>query len=282
MPRVDLPTGASIYYEEHGSGYPVLLFAPGGMDSRIELWYSSPWNPIEALSGDFRVIAMDQRNSRNSYAPIEVTSWATMAADQLALMDALGIERAHVMGGCIGSSYCLRIIHDAPRRITAAILQNPIGLNGGNFDGFKGMFESAARTAEKEGMQAVVDAAIEDNRFQQNTRAGYWSARISQDELFRKEVLAMDPAEYARAHRETSAAFFEQSDFVFSVTREWLRTCPVPLLVLAGHDDFHPTPIAREIAELAPDAEYVEDWATRDLVPQTIETALAFLKRHTP
>lgn len=129
MPTISLPTGASIYYEEHGSGYPLILFAPGGMDSRIDFWYQSPWNPIEALSPYFRVIAMDQRNAHRSFAPMVVTDWGTMAADQIALMDALSIQRAHVMGGCIGSSYCLRIIQDAPGRITAAILQNPIGLD---------------------------------------------------------------------------------------------------------------------------------------------------------
>ncbi len=282
MPRAELPTGASIFYEEHGSGYPLLLFAPGGMDSRIEMWSQWPFNPIEALSSEFRVIAMDQRNAHRSFGPMKITSWADMAADHLALLDHLGIDRAHVMGACIGSSYCLRAVHDAPGRITAAVCQNPIGLRGGNFDGFVDMFEQAARYAEQHGVKAVVAAAQENQRFQQNTIAGYWAARIESDAAFRSTVAAKDPADYARLHRETAKAFFRSSDFVFSVSREWLRTCPAPLLVLPGNDDFHPTAIAREIADLAPNATYIEEWRSPELKDQTIASIATCLRENTP
>jgi pimeloyl-ACP methyl ester carboxylesterase len=282
MPRAELPTGASIYYEEHGSGYPVLLFAPGGMDSRIEIWYQWPFNPIEALSQDFRVIAMDQRNAHRSYGPMKVTSWADMVADQLALLDHLGIERAHVMGACIGSSYCLRAVHDAPERITAAVCQNPIGLNGGNFDSFVDMFEQAASYAEQHGMKAVIAAAQENHRFQQNTAGGYWAARIESAPAFRSTVAAKDPAEYARIHRQTAKAFFRSSDFVFSVSRDWLKTCPAPLLVLPGRDDFHPPAVAQEIVDLAPNATLIEKWGTPELKDQTVDDILAFLRQNTP
>jgi pimeloyl-ACP methyl ester carboxylesterase len=282
MPRADLPTGASIYYEEHGTGFPVLLFAPGGMDSRIDFWHQAPWDPTIELSHDFRVIAMDQRNAHRSFAPLAVTDWATMAADHAALLDHLGIERAHLVGGCIGSSYCLRLIHDNPERVTAAVCQNPIGLNGPNFDGFKGMFAIAAKTAEEKGMEGVIEAAWTNDRFQQNPPAGYWAARITAEPDFAREVASMDPAEYARIHRQTSAAFFERSDWVFSVTKEWVATCPAPLLILAGHDDFHPTGTAREIAQIAPDATLIEDWAAPADKAETVETVIDFLKRHTP
>ncbi len=62
--------GVSLYYEEYGSGYPLLLFAPGGMRSSIEFWRRSPFDPTADLAGDFRVIAMDQRNAGRSRAPI--------------------------------------------------------------------------------------------------------------------------------------------------------------------------------------------------------------------
>jgi hypothetical protein len=39
----------SIYYEEQGSGFPILLIAPGGMRSTISAWTNSPWNPVEQL-----------------------------------------------------------------------------------------------------------------------------------------------------------------------------------------------------------------------------------------
>src|SRR6202521_4261269 len=94
---------ASIYYEEYGSGYPLLLFAPGGMRSRIEFWHTSAFDPTVEFASDFRVIAMDQRNAGQSRAPIRAgDNWQTYASDQLALLDHLRIQKAHIMGGCIG------------------------------------------------------------------------------------------------------------------------------------------------------------------------------------
>src|SRR5260221_14791728 len=92
----------SLYYEEFGTGYPILLFAPGGMRSSIEFWHKSPFDPTVELASDFRVIAMDQRNAANSSAPIAASDgWETYTGDHLSLMDQLGIKQCHVMGGCI-------------------------------------------------------------------------------------------------------------------------------------------------------------------------------------
>jgi pimeloyl-ACP methyl ester carboxylesterase len=144
MPTCDRD-GVQIYYEVHGEGHPVLLFAPGGMRSRIEAWGQAPWNPIEALSDRFQVIAMDQRNAGRSRAPVrEGDGWATYTADHVALLDHLGIERCHVLGGCIGGSYCLGLMEAALERVTAAVLQQPIGLGPDNRDAFFAMFDGWA------------------------------------------------------------------------------------------------------------------------------------------
>jgi pimeloyl-ACP methyl ester carboxylesterase len=135
----------SLYYEEYGSGYPLLLIAPGGMRSVIDFWHRSPFDPTKEFACGFRVIAMDQRNAGKSRAPIGgADAWASYAADQLALLDHLAIERCHIMGGCIGSSYCLGLIQTAPERISAAVLQNPIGLSNGNREDFRKMFDEWA------------------------------------------------------------------------------------------------------------------------------------------
>lgn len=135
----------TLHYEEYGSGYPLLLIAPGGMRSTISFWERMPFNPIKELAGEFRVIAMDQRNAGDSQAPIAATDgWQSYTADQLALLDHLGIRRCHIMGGCIGSSYCLALVQTAPERISAAVLQNPIGLSQNNRDAFLGMFDEWA------------------------------------------------------------------------------------------------------------------------------------------
>src|SRR5437879_5395715 len=125
----------ALAYEEFGNpaAYPVLLIAPGGMRSQVELWHRSPFDATVELAADFRAIALDQRNAGRSRAPIgEDDGWLTYRDDQLALLDHLGIARCHVIGGCIGCSYALALLEGAPARISAAVLQNPIGLSEGN------------------------------------------------------------------------------------------------------------------------------------------------------
>jgi pimeloyl-ACP methyl ester carboxylesterase len=136
----------SLYYEESGSGFPILLFAPGGMRSSIEFWPKSPFDPSVEFAADFRVIAMDQRNAGKSTAPISASDgWHTYTADHLALLDHLGIDKCHVMGGCIGGSYDLSIIKAAPDRIASAVLQQPIGLSPANRELFFQMFDGWAK-----------------------------------------------------------------------------------------------------------------------------------------
>jgi len=131
-----------IHYEERGEGFPILTFAPGGMRSAIDFWGKSPWNPIDVLSDRFRVISLDQRNAGRSRAPVGPhDGWHSYTADHIALLDHLGIERCHLLGGCIGGSYCLGVMKAAPGRVAAAVLQQPIGLDD-NRDAFYAMFDS--------------------------------------------------------------------------------------------------------------------------------------------
>lgn len=240
---------AQIYYEEYGAGYPLLVFAPGGMRSQIGNWRRSPSRPDEPapwmdptgiLAAQFRVIAMDQRNAGRSSAPVSAgDDWGTYADDHLALLDHLKIERAHLMGGCIGSSFCLRLCRDVPDRISAAVLQNPIGLDG-NANVFAESF-----AGWRESMRAQHPGVSDDvmERFDRNLHAG---------------------------------------DFVFSVTREDVARCRVPLLVMPGDDAPHPTAIGKEIARLAPHAELLMPWKGPAYLDDTIRAVTDFLTRHTP
>lgn len=238
MPRFERD-GVSLHYEEHGAGFPVLLFAPGGMRSSIEFWQRAPWHPIRELASSFRVIAMDQRNAGASTAPIRPgDGWHSYAADHVGLLDHLGIERCHVLGGCIGSSFGLELIETAPDRVAAAVLQNPIGLHD-NRDAFHALFDS-------------------------------WAKELA------PRATAMDEAAW-RAFRERLYG----GEFVFSVSRDFVRRCRTPLLVLAGSDLYHPTPISRELAELAPHAELIEGWKEPAALPDVIERVRTFLRAHT-
>jgi len=137
--------------------FPVLLFAPGGMRSAAGFWKNSPWNPVDALSDRYRVIAMDQRNAGKSRGPVTgLDGWHTYTADHIALLDHLGIDRCHVIGGCIGGPYCLGLMQAAPERVAAAVLQQTIGAHE-NRQAFYEMFDSWAQEIAAEHPEASED-----------------------------------------------------------------------------------------------------------------------------
>lgn len=137
--------GARIHHQVSGDGFPVLLIAPGGLRSAISAWQRSPWHPVERLSDSYRVIAMDQRNAGESTAPITAgDGWHTYTADQLALLDHLGVDQFHVVGMCIGGPYIMGLCKAAPGRVRSAVMFQPIGHDGNRqlfddlFDGWRG------------------------------------------------------------------------------------------------------------------------------------------------
>jgi len=231
----------ALNYEEYGSGFPLLLIAPGGMRSQIDFWHRSPFDPTAELARSFRVIAMDQRNAGDSRAPIAASDgWQTYAADQLALLDHLGIRQCHIMGGCIGSSYCLGLIKAAPDRIVAAILQNPIGLGPDGMARFHNMFEDWA-------------AELRRNRPEVNETA----LKAFCDNMF-------------------------SGDFVFSVTRDFIRSFLTPMLSLPGNDPFPPTGVSLELARLAFNADLIMEWKTPEVVGAAVERVRAYLEDRVP
>jgi len=240
---------AEIHYEIHGKGFPILLYAPGGLKSQMNMWGGEstvypngfPWmDPRTALADKYTVVAMDQRNAGTSIADVKPDhGWHTLAGDHFALMDHLGFGKFHVMGGCIGGSYCFEAIEQHPDRIASAVVQNPIGL-----------WEN----------RDTWDAAV----------AGY-----------EETVRARDPS----ITRETILSFGQNMfgpDFVFSVTRDFVKACKTPLFLQPGTDKPHPAPTSDEIIALAPNLEVQKDWRAPTHLQESIKRVHAFLAKHTP
>jgi len=136
LPYVDHGV-ASLYFEDRGEGFPLLALAPGGLSSAVDRWPQAAIDPLTACAGDFRLLAMDQRNAGRSRGPLEVVDpWGAYIDDQLAVLDHAGVERFHVIGCCIGCSYALKLIERAPERVVAAVLEQPIGLVEANHEGW--------------------------------------------------------------------------------------------------------------------------------------------------
>ena len=225
----------SIYYEERGSGPPVLLIAPGGMKSTVDFWKHAAIDPWSSYADDFHLVAMDQRNAGSSTGALESDDpWGAYAADQLGLMDHLGIDRFLVMGCCIGGSYILKLVEEAPDRLLGAVLEQPIGV-------------------------------IDSNRELFGKMQGAWA-----------EETAAARDDLDRAALDQFLAAMWADDFVVSVPPDVVSSCPVPLLVLPGIDDYHPTETGREIGAMAPNAEIIEPWKD---TPEHIDAATASVRQ---
>ncbi|HET6306403.1 MAG TPA: alpha/beta fold hydrolase [Rhodopila sp.] len=248
MPVLNRPDG-QIHYEVFGEGPAVLLFAPGGLRSRMEMWPAPEGGParpwvdwrLALAEAGFTAVAMDQRNAGASRAAIEADhGWHTYAADHMALMDHLGHDRFHVLGGCIGGSYCLKAVETAPGRILSAVLQNPIGLHPEHPDYFPNSHVEWTKEQLEERPQLNADAIAAFGR-------NMWN-----------------------------------HPFVFCVDREFVRNCPVATFLLPGTDIPHPAATSAELAALLPGVEVLTDWRGPDYLEEQCNRVVAFLKAHTP
>jgi pimeloyl-ACP methyl ester carboxylesterase len=122
---------ATLYYEEHGKGFPILTFAPAGLRSDIAAWDTAPIHPVKEWSGNYRVIVMDQRNAGRSRAPITAKDgWHTYASDHAAVLDHAGVKRCHLFGQCIGGDFIFAMLKSQSQRIASAVIAQPSGRVG--------------------------------------------------------------------------------------------------------------------------------------------------------
>jgi pimeloyl-ACP methyl ester carboxylesterase len=242
MPHIERG-GASIYYEEFGQGFPILAFAPAGLQSVIDVWSrpAAPVNPITEFAPDFRVIAMDQRNAGGrSRAPITAQDgWDSYTADHLAVLDRLGVDRCHLYGQCIGGSFIFNLLKAQPQRVSCAVLAQPIGRVGPMPPGHSARFDAWAETLKDhpEASPMVLDA------FYQNLYG---------------------------------------PGFVYCVDRAFVSTCSTPCLVLAGNDEAHPYAISEEVAKLLPRGEFIAEWKEGAALAAAKVRIKQFLTQHTP
>lgn len=235
-------------YEETGSGFPLLVTPGGGLNSRVKNWATAVFNAPEVFKNDFRCITMDQRNANegDSRGPIPVDDpWGAFADDQLSVMDHLGIDRFFFMGYCIGGPFALKIMERAPDRVVAGVLCQPVGHRSDNPD--------------------VMYRSGHDN----------WAPEL----LSGRPDITMEIIE-AYLHN----LYRVQPDFVYSVTRDFVRACQIPMLVLPDDVPAHPYAISMEIAELAPKSEVsIYPWKeSDDLKAEVISHVRRFLKAHEP
>lgn len=238
-----------IHYEETGAGTPLLIIPGGGLNATMGfLSGSSPFNPMVEFKDKYRCITLDLRNAPDgqSSGPLEIERpWDSHSDDQLALLDHLGIRDFLVMGFCIGGPFIWNLLRRAPDRIIAAVLVQPSGSRADMRD-----------------------------MFYTNNMAGWGPALCAR----RPDVsMAMVDGFLTRMYRT-------DPDFVFTVTRDFVRTCLTPVLILPDDVPAHPYAVAMECARLAPNAQVsFYPWKDPvDMIPLAVRHVATFLRANDP
>jgi pimeloyl-ACP methyl ester carboxylesterase len=238
-----------IHYEVAGSGFPLMLIAGGGLNSTISgLKNGSPFNPIDEFKGDYRCIAADLRNANGgkSSGPLEIDRpWDAYTDDHIGLMDHLGIDKFMVLGFCIGGPFIWNLIERAPNRVVAAVLAQPSGSR----------------------------PELRDLFYDNNIKG--WGP----DLVKRRPEITMQTVD-----RFLTRMYRTNADFVFTVTRDFVRTCQTPVLILPDDIPAHPYAVAMEAAMLAPKAEVsMFPWKEpKERIPLAVRQIRSFLRAHRP
>jgi pimeloyl-ACP methyl ester carboxylesterase len=235
-----------IHYEEFGSGFPLLLIAGGGLNSTIS-GLNNPFNVIEEFKGEYRCVASDLRNANSgqSTGPLEVDRpWDAYTDDHIGVMDHLRIDKFMVMGFCIGGPFIWNLLKRAPNRVVAAVLAQPSGWRP------------------------------EMPTLNYDTNKAGWGPEL----VKRRPEIKMETVD------RFLTKMYKNVDFVFTVSRDFVRSCQTPVLILPDDIPAHPYAVAMEAAMLAPKAEVsIFPWKEpKERIPLAVRQIHSFLKAHRP
>jgi pimeloyl-ACP methyl ester carboxylesterase len=248
------------------------MYSPGGFDATVEKWSSlgvyARVQPVEHLSKHYTCIMFDRRETGQSGGRVERVTWDHYVAQGRGLLDHLEIERAHLMGGCMGVSPVIAFGVANPERVLSMVLWWPVG-------GAKYRIKAHQRVAEhlgyvqQAGLTGVVSLVQKEGKsFGGDPRGGPWAAPIKHDAEFATRFAEQDAEAYKLAVSGMARTLFDR-DTAPGAEPEDLMRCEIPALIVPGKDESHATSAARYLEECLPNATY---W---DVPPaqQTAETA---------
>ena len=236
-----------IHYEDLGRGFPLLLIPGGGLNSTMPK-LAQPFDPRVEFTDEYRFITADLRNAQDgqSSGPLEVDRpWDAYTDDHLGLMDHLGIDKFAVIGFCIGGPFMWNLLRRAQNRIVAAVAAQPSG------------FSPERPTL-----------------YYDNAMAGWAPALLKRRPEITPEMV----------ERFLTRMYRTKPDFVFTVTRDFVRSCRTPVLVLPDDIPAHPYAVAMETVMLAPNSEVsIFPWKDPpDRIPIAVRQVRSFLRAHVP
>jgi pimeloyl-ACP methyl ester carboxylesterase len=251
--------GLRTHYEVLGDGAPLLLYAPGGFDATIDKWRTqgiyARVKLLDHLPQRYRCIVFDRRECGNSGGRVELITWAHYARHGKALLEHLDIERAHVLGGCMGCSCVLAFGVAYPQATLSMLLWWPVG-------GAKYRIKAHERFAQhlafvrQHGMEGVVTLVRQEGKsFNADPRGGPWASPLRHDAAFVADYLKQDVRTYSGLVERTCNTLFDR-DTSPGARPEQLFGLNIPALIVPGRDESHATSAARYLEECLPKSEY--------------------------
>jgi pimeloyl-ACP methyl ester carboxylesterase len=270
--------GIHTRFDVIGSGPPLLMMSPGGFDATIEKWRTqgvyTRLNLLDHLPRHYTCIVYDRRESGESGGRVEHITWAEYVRQAKGLLDHLRLERAHIMGACMGCSPAIAFAVAHPERTSTLVLYWPVG-------GAQYRINGHGRVAEhldyvrRHGLHGVVSlVATEGKTYNQDPRGGFWASVIQHDPVFASDYIRHDPNQYVKIVSATRDSLFDRDTSPGAEPEDLLRV-DVPALVVPGRDKSHATSAARYLEECLPRAEYwdiaVDDQREETVPPRIIE-----------
>jgi pimeloyl-ACP methyl ester carboxylesterase len=250
--------GIETRYEIVGDGPPVLMFAPGGFDATLDKWSTlgiyEKTGLLQRLAERYRCIVFDRREAGESGGRVEVVSWDSYVAQATGLLDHIGIERAHLLGGCMGCCPVTVFAARYPQRALSMVLYWPVG--GAHFleRGLARFATHLAFVAEV-GLAGVVDLArTTEEGFGKEPRVGPWASVIRRDDAFAESYAALDVNRYRSVVNETAQTLFDR-DTVPGAEPNALATLDLPALIVPGNDAVHTREAAHYLELALPEPE---------------------------
>ena len=276
--------GIRTRYEVLGDGPPLLMYSPGGFDATVEKWSSlgvyARVKPLDFLSKQYKCIVFDRRETGQSGGRVERVTWSHYVAQGRGLLDHLQIDRAHLMGGCMGCSPVMAFGVAHPERVMSMILWWPVG-------GAKYRIKGQQRFAEhlgfvqQNGLKAVVELVQKDGKsFGADPRGGPWAAPIRTDAGFAERYAAQDAEAYKLVVASMARTLLDR-DTSPGAEPEDLMRCDVPALVVPGKDESHATSAARYLEECLPRATYWDAPPAEQTAESAAPRVLEFLQEAT-
>ena len=253
MPQATI-NGLKINYAVHGNGPPMIMLSPGGFDSNIDGWSSrSVWKelrPLETLAKEFTMIAYDRREAGQSGGRVEAHTWYLWAAEAVALLDHLKIDRAWIIGGCMGVSVASAIGAHFPERCLGLLMHWPVGGFRWRAKGHLN-FNKHIAFARANGLAAVAARAKKAAGFWADPESGPWATVLAQDEAFAAKYVKQDLEQYLAVVAYSRDTVFDDT-MPSGATGEQLMAIKLPSFIMSGDDASHATSAAHALRELIP------------------------------